>query len=252
MKNDENKSLEEVTKDQQKQAELLQEEKTVATDSTKSDETTAENDSPLDTEVVEEMSEDEELISDENLAKLPTVSKKVYRLIYGAIAVMLLLLAFGIYRFYPFHNKIMGTWTASDNPTYQLDVKEEQTSFTIKNVQNTDYINMVFEGDLKATGTNRYRLENVSVYLDVDKEGLSDDELATVKEQENLYTVVAEDDETLKLQYTDEALASAFTNDLERMFYFTLEDFKYELFPQDLRVRSEAISQTSFILERQT
>ncbi|MHC5372375.1 hypothetical protein ACYSNU_01090 [Enterococcus sp. LJL120] len=252
MKNDENKSLEEVTKDQQKQAELLQEEKTAATDSTKSDGTTAENDSPIDTEVVEEIPEDEELISDENLAKLPTVSKKVYRLIYGAIAVMLLLLAFGIYRFYPFHNKIMGTWTASDNPTYQLDVKEEQTSFTIKNVQNTDYINMVFEGDLKATGTNRYRLENVSVYLDVDKEGLSDDELATVKEQENLYTVVAEDDETLKLQYTDEALASAFTNDLERMFYFTLEDFKYELFPQDLRVRSEALSQTSFILERQT
>ncbi|WP_265455811.1 hypothetical protein [Enterococcus sp. HY326] len=252
MKNDENKSLEELAKDQQKQAELLQEEKTAAIDSTKSDETTAENDSPLDTEVVEEISEDEELISDENLAKLPTVSKKVYRLIYGAIAVMLLLLAFGIYRFYPFHNKIMGTWTASDNPTYQLDVKEEQTSFTIKNVQNTDYINMVFEGDLKATGTNRYRLENVSVYLDVDKEGLSEDELTTVKEQENLYTVVAEDDETLKLQYTDEALASAFTNDLERMFYFTLEDFKYQLFPQDLRVRSEALSQTSFILERQT
>lgn len=201
-------------------------------------------------EVLVEDELDEDYLSDEHLATLPTISKKIYWVIYALIAVILLGLLLGTYRLFPFFSKIDGVWVSEDYGTYEFEADGAQGNFTIQDVQDSNYIDMVFSGDLVRAGSNRYRMEQVNVSLEINKEGVEDTDVDALKSQEDFYTVVEEDEEYLKLDYTDAAIESAFQNNLETMFYFTLENFEYGLFGQDLRVRSETLSQNSFVMTK--
>lgn len=194
--------------------------------------------------------ESEGNLSEDEISQLPTVSRKIYWGVYSLIALMILGLIFGTVRLFPFYNKIEGTWVSEEQPTYELKASGDTASFIIKNVQETDFISLTFTGDLVRVGSNRYRMKDVDCYLNVEKDGASMSDLTALKEQKAFYSIVEDTEEALKLAYTEEALESAFHNDLETMFYFTLENFKYELIGQDLRVRSETLSQNSFVMTK--
>lgn len=193
---------------------------------------------------------DSDLVESIDLTELPTVSKKIYALIGGLIILLLVSLLFVFYRYYPLAQKLSGQWNSTDGSGYEFVVKNHTGQFKLTNIQGSSAITMIFEGNVKGTSANHYRLEDVNVFLEVDKAGFSADDLKVLKDQTKLYKQVKETDDTLKLQYTKAGIDSAFKINVNRMFSFSLENFKYELFAQDLRVRSEQLSQTSFVLER--
>lgn len=146
-------------------------------------------------------------------------------------------------------NKIAGKWVSTDGE-YMFQATKDKATLEIVNYGGSNALKMVFKGRLVADSGNRYLLEDIAIHLIIKTDEFTEEEVAAVKEAEELYEVVNESQSQLELKYTEQALAEfGATIDLDK-FSFSIEDFQYGLFPQRVKMRNESFDINGITFEK--
>lgn len=138
------------------------------------------------------------------------------------------LLIYGTLYLFPFDFKIKGTWFDSEQATYSIENDGNKTRFRIKNIQDNPNLTLMFEGEVYGSGSNRYKVKNNQVYLEVNKSKISNQLVDELKNNTKAYKIDKETEDFLRLKYTEKSIKEAFPNDqLESMFYYELKPSLY-------------------------
>ena len=166
---------------------------------------------------VEEIENTEEVIvseineTDEYLEEEDENNHYMKHIVIAMVAGAILLIALGLFLFYPFSFKIAGEWDSSNVSGLYLTVNGSEARFETA-AEDTTGLQLFYIGQLHPDGVNAYRFSDIKVQVEVNKMVLSSEELAELRaNKDQVYDIKKETKEILLLQYKQKKSDQLFT-----------------------------------------
>lgn len=152
--------------------------------------------------------------------------------------------------YYPFSNKISGSWVT--NPEATLVMKSKGREFTISQTHHREQgMTYEYHGKWYPIGINKYQGREMTIDIKINKEAYDDKQLAELRGEKDVFTVTSEDKQFINLTYTQKSLDSMFKGKpLENFFVMTLLHPKGVGGPEQLEWNSAYFSEELIYLDR--